>query len=52
MGSKHSKKKGRKCYICNCTYPINYILYHEDRCGVRVNGEKLLTDDDKKKRIK
>ena len=41
-----------KCYICGYKYPTDYVRHHEDRCGIKVNGKKILGKDDKKKRIK
>lgn len=59
MGSKPGKKKikpltiqeSKECYICGFKYPITYVMYHQDRCGVRVDGKKLLPENDKSRRI-
>lgn len=52
MNIKKKKEEGKECFICGNKYLITYIMYHQDRCGVRVDGKKLLPKDDKLKRIK
>ena len=44
--------ESRECSICNFRYLLTYIRYHEDRCGIRVNGKKLLPKNDEKMKIK
>ena len=41
-----------RCYICNNRYLTDYFRYHEDRCGIKVNGKRILGGVDKMKRIK
>ena len=52
LNEKINKFRDSKvCDICKHRYPDDYIRFHEDKCGIKVDRKYILGEEDIQKRI-